>query len=357
MDVENSTIHHSNDFFKGHRDWDAIQAFHLIFNILLTFIAPVLNYIIIWYEKNASQQRHLLTNQLLSHVCIISIVRCFTVRIASLLWLHFGPFSTGVCDAALLAGRFFFVLVLVELTLWQFIKYLYLSWPKYLIEINDNFFSCFLTSLNIFSNIILLVVSHMGGFQNSELDYHICTGKDPQQNINETFNPLDSQQKDFENKLVTFKNVSDKDYVPTLTRILFLFLLFFAAQIWNKSLQESFSNHNLGDKSKLEISKEALYGAGGSLFVIGIMILLLIPSAVARTLSGNNPELINHGSGKIWTYMSRITIALISYCMVPIIIVLNNPNLRQTMKNKINVIFKTSDFYTVKCFKYKCSLS
>jgi hypothetical protein len=336
MTFENSSIGNSNDLFEGHRTWDGIQAVHLFFHIILTFIAPVLNYVVVWYQTNdASHQRNLLTNQLLSHVCIISIVRCFTVRIASVLWLHFGPFATAVCNVALLAGRFFFVLVLVELTLWQLIKYLYLFWPQYLLNINDNFMAMFLTFLNIFVNVGLIVVANMKAFQNSELDYHICTGKDPQQNINNTINIYNLQHRGNNASLVTFKNVRNYDYHNSATQILCLLLILFAVQIWAKSLKERFTSKYQEDHSRLEISKEALFGAGGSLCVIVIMILFLIPSYISHNIFYQNPELVNKGIGKIWTYTSRITMATISYCIVPIIILINNPNLRQTLLNKI----------------------
>jgi hypothetical protein len=334
MSVENSTVRNSTDLFEGHRTWDTIQAIHLYFNIILTFVAPVLNYAVVWYQtSDSSQQRHLLTNQLLSHVCIISIVRCFTVRIASVLWLHFGPFSTHVCNAALLAGRFFFLLVFAELTLWQFIKYLYSFWPRYLLSINDNFMAAFLTFLNIFLNLVLIVVANMNAFQNSELDYHICTGKDPQQNINNTINVNRILHGSNKIPLLTFQTVRSIDYVHLATQSLLVLLFIFAAQIWAKSIRESCRNHEV--HSGLDISKKALYGAGGSLIVIAIIILLLTPSQISIYIFSQNPELVNTGPGKIWTYVSRITMSLISYCAVPVIILINNPNLRQTLSNKI----------------------
>jgi len=170
MSFKNSTISNSTDLFEGHQTWETIQAIHHYFNIILTFVAPVLNYVVFWYQTNdSSQQRHLLTNQLLSHVCIISIVHCFTVRIASIMWLHFGPFSSSVCNAALLAGHFFFLLVFSELTLWQFIKHLYSFWTRYLLSINDNFMATFLTFLNIFLNLVLIVVANLNAFKTQRL--------------------------------------------------------------------------------------------------------------------------------------------------------------------------------------------
>jgi len=249
------------------------------------------------------------------------------------MWLHFGPFSSSVCDAALLAGRFFFLLVFSELTLWQFIKYLYLFWPRYLLSINDNFMAAFLTFLNISLNLILIVVANMNAFQNSEIDFHICTGKDPQQNINNTINLYHLQHGGNKIPLVTFKTVRSIDYVHLATQVLSFLLFIFATQIWVKSLKERCRNNE--DPSGLEISKKALYGAGGSLIVIAIIILLLTPSQISIYIFSQNPELVNTGPGKIWTYVSRITMSLISYCAVPVIILINNPNLRQTLSNKI----------------------
>jgi hypothetical protein len=349
MNQNSLAFQNSTDFFEGHRYWDSVQAIHLIFNIILTFVAPVLNYAVIWYENNdALQNRGLLTNQLLSHVCIISIARCFTVRIASVLWLHLGPFSSAICNIALLAGRFFFMLVLAELTLWQFIKYLYLFWPKYLLSINDNFMSGFITSLNIIFNLVLIAIAYMQGFQNSELDYHICTGRDPQLNINENINFFNPQQKGLKNALVTFKNLGSADYLPALTQNLCWLLLIFAAQIWVKSIFANLTAKEKDIATRLEVTKEALHGAGASLIVIVIMLLLLIPSYVAKRFSVNDPNLINMGLGKLWTYIGRITMALVSYCMVPIITLINHPNLRRTVAKKIRTIFRIKNKITFK---------
>jgi hypothetical protein len=335
MTFENSSIGNSNDLFEGHRTWDAIKAVHLFFQIILTFIAPVLNYAVVWYQTNdASHQRNLLTNQLLTHVCIISIVRCFTVRIASVLWLHFGPFSSAICNAAILAGRFFFILVLVELTLWQFIKYLYSFWPKYFLTINDNFIAIFLTFLNIFINLVHIVIANMKAFQNSELDYHICTGKDPQQNIDNTINLYNLHHEGNKVPMVTFRNIRSYDYLNFVTQLLCLMIILFAVQIWAKSLKLRFTSMYQEEHTRFEISKETLYGAGGSLAIIVIMMLFLIPTYISFNIFAQNPELVNRDIGKIWTYIGRITMATISYCIVPIIILINNPNLRQTLLNK-----------------------
>jgi hypothetical protein len=89
------------------------------------------------------------------------------------------------------------------------------------------------------------------------------------------------------------------------------------------------------DPSTLDISKKAQYGAGGSLMVIAIIFLLLTPSQISIYIFSQDPELANTGPGKLWTYVRRITMSLISYCAVPVIILINNPNLRQTLSNKI----------------------
>jgi hypothetical protein len=342
--MENSSSGHSTDLFEGHRTWDTIQAIHLFFHIILTFVAPVLNYVVVWYQtSDASLQRHLLTNQMLSHVCIISIVRCFTVRIASVMWLHFGPFSSWFCDVALLAGRFFFLLVLAELALWQLIKCMYIFCPKYLLKVNDTFMAIFLTCLNILINAVFMIITHMEGFQNSELDYHICTGKDPQENINNTLHVYRLLQGSHDDQPITFRNVRNFDYVHYATPILRLLLILCAAQIWTKSLKKCGSNQSQDEEHEQDVSKETLYGAGGSLLVIGIMMLLVTPSQISISIFSQNPNLVNTGSGKIWTYTSRITIALISYCVVPTIILITNPNLRQTLANKIKNLMKISN--------------
>jgi hypothetical protein len=182
----------------------------------------------------------------------------------------------------------------------------------------------------------------MKAYQNSELDYHICTGKDPQQNINKTINIYHLHYVGNKVPMVTFRNVRSYDCLNFVTQLLCLMIILFAVQIWAKSLKLWFTSRYQEDHTRLEISKRTLYGAGGSLAITVIMVLFLIPTYISFNIFAQNPELVNRDMGKIWTYLGRITMATISYCIVPMIILINNPNLRQTLLNKIKTFVEAN---------------
>jgi len=178
----------SYTFYAGFVQWDLIKVLFLIFNILLTFIGPSLLYSIIWYERFSSDLRcRTLMNQLLSHIYIFSLVGCFIVRIPSLSIVFIGPFSSTTCDVIIFLGRYLFLCNITEFTIRQVIKYLYIFQWKYIVSLNDDFFAIYFTLCNFLLSLLLIFLAYLLGYQNSEIDYHICTGKHPKDNINETF--------------------------------------------------------------------------------------------------------------------------------------------------------------------------
>ena len=325
----------STDFFSGHREWDVSKICHLVSSIVLTFVAPALLCAVVAYEVNDAamqRRRRLLTNQLLSHTCIASIVRCCTVRIASVMMLHIGPFPEAVCDIIILSGRAFFLFVFVELTVWQLIKVIYQFWPKYLLTINDDFVACFLTLLNACFNMILTVFTYVHGYQHSEMEFHICTGNAAHPEVSH-INNLGTG--DHDERRMTHGS----DFISAMYKILSSILIIMAALNWSKSLWDCLKNEPKSDYFTLDQFREAVFGAGWSLAVFIAMVLLLVPAFIARNYAPNNPDLINSGPGKVWTYVARITISINSFCMLPILTMVNSPNMRRMIKNKIISVF------------------
>ena len=111
------------------------------FHIVLTFIGPALLYSIVWNEKFISDLRYrTLMNQLLSHICIITIFDCLIGRMFYISSTIIGPFSVLTCGVIMSIGRFFFACRIMELIILEFIKFLYIFQWKYLASLNDDFF-------------------------------------------------------------------------------------------------------------------------------------------------------------------------------------------------------------------------
>ena len=312
------------NFFKGFYAWDAIKILHLSFQAILSLIAPVLLYLVVAYENSLNNR--LLTNQLLSHFCSINLISFLTARIIFLIAFYFGPFSALFCDITIHSGRFFFLLALGELTIWQTVKYLQKFRPRYLLIINDDFFALFLTNLNIFFNVIHIVVAQTNRLQKLSLDYHICIGRNPNENVSLKMEANQNNSTD---------SFPEESYIAPYTLYLCLALLASATFFWLLSLKQKI-HPELSEHS----SEETMLGAGGSLILIFMIVSLIIPLFVASEYAKDDPQSINSGAGKAWMYMSRITLAILSFCIVPITILAINPNLRKFSVQKMKEVFK-----------------
>ena len=313
-----------SNFFNGFYKWDAIKIVHLSFQAILSLIAPVLLYLVVAYEHSLNNR--LLTNQLLSHFCCINFISFFTTRIIFLISFYFGPSSALFCDITIQSGRFFFLLALGELALWQTVKYLQKFTPRYLLIINDDFFALFLTNLNIFLNVIHAVVAYTNRLQNSSLDYHICIGRNPNENA---FLKLENNQNN------STDASAKESYIAPYTLCLSLALLASAALFWLLSLKQKV-NPELSEND----SEETMLGAGGSLILVCMIVSLIIPLFVPPEYAKDDPQSINSGAGKAWVYIRRITLPILSYCIVPITILVINPNLRKFSVRKMKEVFK-----------------
>ena len=70
------------------------------------------------------------------------------------------------------------------------------------------------------------------GFHNSELDYHICTGRRPDENIYRTLKKMKYNQNQNQTAEICFEKCKTEDPVEYLTIIVLSLLVFFAFQTW-----------------------------------------------------------------------------------------------------------------------------
>ncbi len=230
MDFNNSST--STTFYTGLVEWDFIKVIYLIFHILLTFIGPGLLYSIVWYERYSSDIRcRTLMNQLLAHICILSIIDCLINRIPYISIIFIGPYSSTTCGYLSFMGRFCYLIRIIELSIRQIIKYFYIFQWKYLVSLNNDFFAIFFTIWNLILCFLFIFISYQLGFQDSDLDYHICTGKQPKENIMETFLQMGKYVKS-EEYPPTYYTMITTDPLNVLTQIVFVMLVLIAIHTW-----------------------------------------------------------------------------------------------------------------------------
>ncbi len=259
-----------------------------------------------------------------------------------------GPYSMETCNGIIFILRLFFLLYLAEITLWQMTKYLYIFQWRHLVALNDQFVAVCITLCGVAFSIIFIFVTYMLGYQNAELDFHICTGKSPHENIVHN-QILMNWMQNLNKTSYTFQDVADNDPLWFVTRIMVLLLIWITFHIWVFSQKYAWvnawhcfvsirkNNETVGQhlqQEKLENfqkSKNSIIGAGGTLVSIVLIILLLIPSFVSKSYAKTNPDFLNHGNGKYWTYLSWITLPIFSFCQLPGVIILNNSKMRKCL--------------------------
>ena len=139
-----------NDFFSEFNQWDEMKYLLLFFHTMISFIAPVLMFSIIWYENNGCAAHYrTVINILLCNTCIINTLRGFVTRVPHAIMIIFSPMSMTFCDGIFTTGRFFFSCIVTEIWLWQITKYFYIFHWKRRAEIDDNFIATFATMANL----------------------------------------------------------------------------------------------------------------------------------------------------------------------------------------------------------------
>jgi hypothetical protein len=263
-----------------------------------------------------------------------------------------GPYSLNVCNGILFVGRFFFLLYLTEITLWQATKYLYIFQWKYLVALNDQFVAICITICAVTFSIIFISTTYMLGYQNAEIDFHICTGNSPHDNIIHS-RILMNWMQHLNKTSYSFQDVADRDPLLIVTQIIVLVLIWITFHIWIFSQKYTCSNvwnfliyshtpvvrlPKPSEHEKMENfqkSKNSIIGAGGTFISILLIIILLVPSFVSKSYARKNIDDMNYGTGKFWTYLSWITVPIFSYCQLPTVILLNNSKMRKYLFKKM----------------------
>jgi len=348
------------DYFEGFREWDAVKWLFIAFHIALTFICPSLLCSIIWYENSGCDAHYrTVVNILLSHLCNIMLHLFLWARLPYLIIIIFGPFPMFVCEITTMLTKWGFLCIITEFVLWQLMKYMFIFQWQNVVSMDDDFVALFLTGINLFINFLYTITMYMIGFANSEMEFHVCTGRNPILNLNETIfatlNPLEPD------KVIQIMN--DHDFSKLIIFCFFVVLVLTSFRIWvydkkpkmqiyyskMMSIIQGTSNArvvgmNLQEDDPydyLSKTKSIIIGASGS-FVIGMLIFLLaVPPNIAKRYV--NIDSLNHGKGRTMYYLSRMSITVLRYCSLPIVTFCSSRKIRECvwMKLKSLISFRS----------------
>lgn len=366
--ASNSSYPDANNFFAGFSEWDELKWLYVVFQLAMTFMGPSLLYCVLWYENNGCNAHYrTLINILLCHVCIINLVRVFLSRIPYVIAIVFSPLPTPVCDMTIMLGRYFFLCAMSEILLWQLMKYLYIFHWYRINLVSDNFISSFVTMSNMFLSAIVIFATYVMGFNNAEIDYHICTGNSPQVHIRQT--PFLMMSLSNHDKL--FDQVADVDPLNWYFKTLFFILLFLTGRVWlfskrnvllklyNKVIRrttvtpvimqmqniEAVDNPTTTMPDKYNFVQKTntnIIGATGSLVAVMLTIILLMPSVISKSYARDNIESINYGHGRALMYLSKTCIPLLLDSVLPSVLILGSQKMRDSIWKELKSKFQRS---------------
>jgi len=341
-------------YFKGFQDWDELKFVFMGFHLIVTFVTPPLLLSIIWYENYGCDAHHrTVVNILLSHICWAQLTRSFFARIPNgvvimIVW----PVSRYFCEAAIFVSRFYYLFMIMEILLWQVMKYIYIFHWKNAVNLNDEFIACFLTATNIMMCCIVTTATQIMGLHTIQEEFHICIGKNPSFTIN---------QRAFLRQSVTnLKNplheLAKTDINGCLNHFVWLCMVLITLRIWifsrkhvlkkifetimirrsssatNPLPQQAFEHQN---PNAFHATKASLVGAAGSFAAIISFIVLMLPVINARQSFISDVNGINYGRGRTMMYVSRISQLVMNNFLFPLILICSGKKMRSTIWSRV----------------------
>ena len=380
------------NFYTGLQSWDSLKITVVVLNVLIVFIGPFLLYLVIWYERFSSDIMYrTLINQLLSRLCFIEILSCFFSRLSFFSSYCFGPLPSRVCDFSTLLTRYSLFLTMNQITIRQLIKFLYVFKWKYLAGLHADFSAHFLTLLNIVLGLVFTLVSYILGYHNEELDFHICTGRLPIENValvlkqmgleNTSNNTSISEelclqimsntssvlediglqnistctsvspvwgQMDHGNISTTssqgwFEEVSGSDPLHVYVKLICILLVPLVVQIWlctKIKCQQLFVSFGAATNEKFMETKTSILGTGQTLIFMIFAFFGLLPIALSKSMAKKNIEEINGGTLRTMVYISKVSMPALFFILFPLLTIAFHSNVRKSLLREL----RGSDF-------------
>jgi len=349
-------LNETENFYSGLLQLDFLKCINLVLNIVVIFIGPSLLYSVIWYERfGADLMYRTLLNQLLSHLCYMVLFTCILTRINYFGIFFFGPVTGIYCDVSIYFGRLSFVVTLTQITMRQILKYLYIFKWKSIVGLNDNFFAMFVTMLNLFLSSAFVFVTYFLGFHNEELDYHICTGRRPLDNVMMTLREMKYPYPlNLTNSSDWMRDVYGKDPVEVFSKYVCLTLVLLVSQTWFYSYCNHISKlweficcifkcnngSNIypapaGQNEKFEETKSNILGTSQTVIMIVFGIIAMIPVSVGRIRGQQKIEDINSGNLRALIYLGKISMPTFYFLIFPLLMLAFNLRVRKYLLKEL----------------------
>jgi hypothetical protein len=100
--------------------------------------------------------------------------------------------------------------------------------------------------------------------------------------------------------------------------------------IWPNNVSPTISDEPTSLSEKFTEKKSMIFGAGQMVLVIFLGMLFVFPITFARASARNSYEEINR-SGRVWIYLSKVSMPSFYYLVFPCFIILSNNQLRESL--------------------------
>ena len=92
----------------------------------------------------------------------------------------------------------------------------------------------------------------------------------------------------------------------------------------------------IGGKYKnYQETKNFVVGAGSTFVAVTLIVLFMVPMYMARMYLREDENGINFGMGRTWTYIGRITMPVLSFLILPSVIIFSNHKMRRVIKREL----------------------
>ena len=196
MDFDYNTTMETHIFFSKFYEFDNLGIFYSTFIVSCQIISAFLILSVSWYEKYSEDMSYrTVLNQLAVAAIKVNLFANIVLTCCTLIVINFGPFPLEIygtphmtygyftCNLMIAGDQFLIICNLIQGTTYGFFKYFLIVPLMRMESFDDDFVSFFLTSITILLSLLFIGTNFMLGINNYDIDFHICTGLSPQQNI------------------------------------------------------------------------------------------------------------------------------------------------------------------------------
>jgi hypothetical protein len=218
-------------FFANYLEWNLGKVIVVMVNFLIIVVGPIMMGAVVWYESNSVNlmQRNIIS-QMLTNLCKSLIVVCIANGVSYFIRAFYSPMSRNLCDAGMYLGRWTYCYLFTHTCTRQFFKGLYIYNWKFMVRLNEDFVAFYATIMVAVFATYFTFATYMLGFHNVELDYHLCTGNHPMDNIKKAMKDLKLPLKSNSSNLFEKQYITDPLGVYTVA--MFWFFIILLLQTW-----------------------------------------------------------------------------------------------------------------------------